>query len=1208
MSRQTDNEPITGRIQGSSVDETALLRPDDAQLLRALLGASPVAAVAVTDAGSIAFANAAVSDVLGYQPSDVVGESLAAFVVDEHRSRVRPVDGCWIDDREQIELNVRHEEGRDVSISIDVCEFELDGQRFFAGYLRENTAAGEYERAINRYEAIAEMAGDGVYQLDPDSRFEMVSDTFVEMTGYSRDDLLGAHASVLLDEAAISRREDEIEDLLGRGGDGRSTSVEFVVRTADGEAVPVEERITPLCSDDETHGTVGVVRDVSERRERVEELRQERELIEHILETSPVGIGVITPDGDISRVNDRAEDLLGLTMEEITNQTLDVSQRKLYDSEGQQVPPEDLLSRVFDEGRQVLNSEFTLERPDGDRVWAALGIAPMTGDAGDVEKAVVIATDITDRKEREETLREERDVIEHVLETSPVGIGVITPDGDISRVNDRAEELFGLTDYELSNRTLDVSQRKLYDSVGRQVAPEDLLSRVFDNGERVLDTEFEFGQPDGDRIWLSISIAPIPGPAGDVQKAVIIGKDVTDRKEREETLREERELIERILETSPVGIGVITPDGDISRVNDRAGDLLGLTMEEITNQTLDVSQRKLYGAQGQRVAPEDLLSRVFDEGKQVLNSEFTLERPDGDRVWAALGIAPMTGGARDVQKAVVIATDISDRKERERRLRESEARLRQIAENINSAIWMADADMSEVMYINPAYEEITGRSRDSVYDNLMNHVDAVYPQDQQRVENAVKRATRTPRSKDGALRFQEKYRIVRPDGSTRWVNNFAFPLRDENDEVYRFVGVIDDITGVKEQQIELGRHRDELETLNQINTVIRRVNQGLVQATNREEIEETVCKTLTDSKLYHAAWTGEADGGVNGVEPKTGTGIDVDALETTFSSDEIDPIATAVESGDIQIIRSFEDLGAELAVGDSGDVGLRDSGQPFAAVIPLVYKETVYDVLVAYSSRANAFSAREQAVLLELGKTIGLAINAVERKKALLTDAVQELTFEIQDREQFFVRASDETGAEFEMEGITSQSDGSYLQYFTVMGTSPERVLELADEDPFVERTRLVNDHEDAFLIELVVTSSSPASTLAEYGASVHTATFADGGGTITSDLPQTADTRAAVEAVKSRFSDSELASKRKRERSVQTCREFQAALEEALSDRQRAALAAAYYAGFFEWPRDSSGEEVAESLGVAPATFHQHFRAGEKKLVKALVDGAEIP
>ncbi|PSQ23737.1 PAS sensor protein, partial [Halobacteriales archaeon QS_9_67_17] len=441
-----------------------------------------------------------------------------------------------------------------------------------------------------------------------------------------------------------------------------------------------------------------------------------------------------------------------------------------------------------------------------------------------------------------------------------------------------------------------------------------------------------------------------------------------------------------------------------------------------------------------------------------------------------------------------------------------------------------------------------------------------------------------------------------------WVNSFAFPLRDDDGEVYRFVGVIDDITEVKEQQLELGRHRDELERLNQINTVIRRVNQGLVQEKTREEIESQVCETLTNSKLYHAAWIGEAEGGRH-IEPKAGAGIDVDVGEESLTVEEVASVATAVETGDVQIIQDVSELPEGLAVDAPTESGAPGGSQSFAAVIPLVYEETVYDVLVAYSARANAFGTREQAVLFELGKTIGLAINAVERKRALLTDEVLELELDVHDRDLFFVRASSDTGATFEMEGITSQSDGSYLQYFTVRGTEPERVLELAEEASAIEHARLVTDHEDsdACLVEFVVANSSLAPTLAEYGATVRTATFEDGEGTVVADLPRRADVRTTVEAVQSTFPDSTLVSKSRRERSVPTDRDFQVTLDETLTERQRTTLEAAYYAGFFDWPRDSSGEEVSETLDIAPATFHQHLRTGERKLVKTLVGEEEI-
>ncbi|WP_306052970.1 PAS domain S-box protein [Natronococcus wangiae] len=1064
-----DSPPDTGGIDGNDDSELGSEKLDGSVLFRSVVESAPIETILVDTDEIIVFASESITTVLGYSPDALVGNSLADFVDEDLSSIVS--DG---ERNDRLDVFARHADGGEVRVRADVRAVELEDRRLYAVFIRDSTDRETYDRTIDRYEAITRTTGYGIYQLDRNGNFEMVNGTIIEAFGYSREELLGEHASMVVDEGDLSAFVNAIKGVLD-DEDEQVATVEFDARAADGETIPCEAQITSLCSGGSVRGTVGIVRDVSERRKRAEELRKERGLIEHVLETSPVGIGVITPDGDISRVNDQAEELLGLTMEELSNQTFDASQRKLYDSEGRRVSPEGLLSRVFDDREQVIDTEFTLERPDGDHVWASISIAPMTDAAGDVEKAAIIATDITDRKEREETLREERDVIEHILGTSPVGIGVITPDGDISRVNDQAEEL------------------------------------------------------------------------------------------------------------------------------------LGLTIEEITNQTLDVSQRRFYEVSGQQVQPEDLLSRVFEDRERVLNSEFRLERPDGERVWTALSIAPIANPDGDVEKAVVIATDVSDRKEREKRLRESEARLRQITENINSAIWMADADLSEVLYINPAYEKITGRSRDSVYDNLMNHLDAVYPQDRHRVETAVKEATRASRDDVTAIRFQEKYRVVQPDGSIRWVNSFAFPLQDDDGEVYRFVGVIDDITEVKEQQLELGRQRDELETLNQINTVIRRINQELVQAATREEIERQVCETLTDSKLYHAAWIGDVDTGIRDITPTAGDGLGTDSFDRSFDIDAVDAISMAVESSDIQIIRSVDALPSGLAVSDSSDDEAFGRWQSSAAVIPVIYQETVYDVLVAYSSRANAFSIREQAVLFELGKTIGLAINAVERKEALLTDEIVELEFGIYDRNVFFVSASDDLAAEFEIEGITSQSDGSYLQYFTVTGVSPDRILEFADDDPSIEQARVVTDHEDGALLEFVVSGPSLATALAEYGGTIHTARFTEGKGTVVAAFSQAADVRNVVEAIQSTFARTDLVSKRERERSVRSNREFQTALEEMLTERQRSTLETAYYAGYFEWPRDSSGEDVADSLDVAPATFHQHTREGVQKLVETFIDDAPI-
>jgi two-component system cell cycle sensor histidine kinase/response regulator CckA len=130
------------------------------------------------------------------------------------------------------------------------------------------------------------------------------------------------------------------------------------------------------------------------------------------------------------------------------------------------------------------------------------------------------------------------------------------------------------------------------------------------------------------------------------------------------------------------------------------------------------------------------------------------------------------------------------------RLEKSETMFRQFAENIHSVFWMTDPSKQEMIYISPAYEEIWGRTRESLYSSPFSFIEAIYSEDRERVLAAIKEQTTKP--------YEEIYRIVQPSGELRWIKDRAFLLRNERGEVYRIVGVAEDITALKEtkQQLE----------------------------------------------------------------------------------------------------------------------------------------------------------------------------------------------------------------------------------------------------------------------------------------------------------------------------------------------------------------------------------------------------------------------
>ncbi len=133
--------------------------------------------------------------------------------------------------------------------------------------------------------------------------------------------------------------------------------------------------------------------------------------------------------------------------------------------------------------------------------------------------------------------------------------------------------------------------------------------------------------------------------------------------------------------------------------------------------------------------------------------------------------------------------DITERKRAEEALRESERKFRQLAENIQEIFWIFSADGGPVVYISPAYERVFGRSCDSLYAAPNTFLEAVHPDDRERVRALISGRSRAAR--------EEEHRIIRPDGAVRWISTSAFGVVDESGTVFRVVGVSRDVTDRK---------------------------------------------------------------------------------------------------------------------------------------------------------------------------------------------------------------------------------------------------------------------------------------------------------------------------------------------------------------------------------------------------------------------------
>lgn len=815
-----------------------------------------------------------------------------------------------------------------------------------------------------------------------------------------------------------------------------------------------------------------------------------------------------------------------------------------------------------------------------------------------VESVANLLASVIARHERERRLEESEQRYRTLVENLPNG-AVALVDQDLRYTTVGGTPVDDVTAAELRGSRVD-------DVITDELRPELLDAyRAALDGER---TEFETPVRD---TFCRIITTPVRDEDGEVFAAMGMSQDITTRREREREL----EHFETLAETASDVLIRIDTDSTIRDVNPAVADVFGYDPDELVGESLSV------------LMPDHLTDRhreafatYLASGERSLDWEYIelpAVRADGTEIDVAISFSEYEHG--DERFFTGIIRDITQRKTRERAL-----------ENAYAIIADQEQDLQEKI---DGLLEVVRQTVDLPYATLSHVQDQTYtfeyvdaPEDA-----GISTGTQIPRSDlpncstvvetDETLALHD-VSTERPDladptwGIEAYVGApihvagtvygtfccYGTEPRNEQFSTWQvtFVELVSNWIGYA---LDRRRHTEQLEALNSLHETVRQITDTAFTQPTRDEVESTACEQLAASDSYRFAWIAEQDPREQQVVPRTAAGTDgyEEAVNISLEdpAHQQGPTVRAFETGTIQTV---QDVHADPAYESWRDLAERYGVQSSAA-IPITHEETVYGVLNLYADRPNAFEGRERDVLEQLGAILGHSIASVERKRALMSDELVEVEFAVDD---FFGRVAntDHTG-EIRIEHTVPVGEDEYLIYGTADEASVDAVEALAESVPAWQRLEFLDEGPPA-RFEVSLSEPPLLSSIAAIGGSVERAEFADGDLFIRIRLPPDADVRRIIETVQESYPESRMVTHRQVTRDVDTSRQFQTTWSESLTDRQRSALEAAYHAGYFSWPRDASGEDLADSLGVSPPTFYQHLRAAEGKLFGALFEDTD--
>jgi PAS domain S-box-containing protein len=625
----------------------------------------------------------------------------------------------------------------------------------------------------------------------PDGRLGRVNRAYELLTGYTTSDLHALDWSTTLTPPEWREPERQKLDELHRTGQPVRYEKEYIRK--DGSRVPIE-LLVHLVRDAQGKPEYyySFIADITERKRAEEALRKSEQEFRTLTEAMPQIVWATRPDGWNIYFNQQWMDYTGLTLDESYGH-------------GWNIPfhPDD-KQRAWDAWQRATQHdepyllECRLRRADGVYRWWLIHGTPMRGANGEIQKWFGTCTDIEERKQAEEALRESEERLRLLgdnLPDSAVYQYVHETDGSIRFLYFSAgiERLNGVS---VADVLRDAG------TLHRQSPPEHLarLIETEARSERDLsdfDMELPMRRSDGEVRWMRLHSRPRRLPEGrTIWDGVQI--DVTERKRAEAALRESEEQFRAMFEVASVGIVQVNPvDGRFIRCNDKYCHITGYSQQDLAGHAF----RDLTHPDDRETDWQIFSQAARGETANYLN-EKRYVRKDGSMIWVRLNAAFIRDAKGYPIRTVAVCEDITERKRAEEVVQRSEALLRAVTDNSPDPIFLKDRDC-RLLFANPATlraigkpaEEVIGKSDEEFYDN---------PEVGRAITANDRRIVLSGRDE------VVEEAIPRPDGSTRIFLSMKSLFHDAQGQVIGIVGIARDITERKQAEEDLRRKEADL--------------------------------------------------------------------------------------------------------------------------------------------------------------------------------------------------------------------------------------------------------------------------------------------------------------------------------------------------------------------------------------------------------------